>query len=42
MATSKVTGHFDSHIGHFDSPIARNIPKSVVLQHVKFHAFIIK
>ena len=36
MAASEVTGHC------FDGPIDRNILKGVFLQHVKFHAFIIK
>ena len=36
MAASEITGHF------FDGPIAKNILKGVLLQHVKFHAFIIK
>ena len=36
MAASQVTGHF------CDGPIAKNILKGVLLQHVKFHAFIIK
>ena len=36
MADSEITGHF------FDGPIAKNILKGVLLQHVKFHAFIIK
>ena len=36
MAASEITGHF------VDGPIAKNILKGVLLQHVKFHAFIIK
>ena len=36
MAASEITGHF------FAGPIAKNILKGVLLQHVKFHAFIIK
>ena len=36
MAASEVTGHF------LDGPIAKNILKGVLLQHVKFYAFIIK
>ena len=36
MAAGQVTGHF------FDGPIAKNIFKGVLLQHVKFHVFIIK
>ena len=36
MAASEVTGHF------FIGPIVKNILKGVLLQQVKFHAFIIK
>ena len=36
MAANEVTDHI------FDGPIAENILKGVLLQHVKFHAFIIK
>ena len=36
MAASQVAGHF------CDGPIAKNILKGVLLQYVKFHAFIIK
>ena len=36
MGASKVTGHF------FGGPMAKNILKGVILQHVKLHAFIIK
>ena len=36
MAASEITGQF------FDDPIAKKILKGVLLQHVKFHAFVIK
>ena len=36
MAASEVTGHF------FNGPIAKNILKGALLQHLKCHAFIIK
>ena len=36
MAASQLTGHF------FNGSIGKNILKGVLLQHVKFHAFIIK
>ena len=36
MAANQFTGHF------FDGPIVKNIPKGVLLQHAKSHAFIIK
>ena len=36
MAACEVTGHF------FIGPIAKKILKGVLLQQVKFHAFVIK
>ena len=36
MAASEITGHF------FDGTKAKNILNGVLLQHVKYHAFIIK